>query len=79
MSWRLSFHSAKLIFSYIFPYKVRLFRDAIFDGKLDVIRQLAAERPRLLQQSIDADGNTAIGNLMIYNSCYFVSFLLFNY
>jgi ankyrin repeat protein len=76
MSWRLSFHSAKLIFSYIFPYKVRLFRDAIFDGKLDVIRQLAAERPRLLQQSIDADGNTAIGLALLLGSVEVIKTLL---
>jgi hypothetical protein len=61
MSWRLAFHSTKLLFSYLFPYKVRVFRDAIFDGDLAAIRQLATERPRLLQQSIDADGNTALG------------------
>jgi hypothetical protein len=70
MSWRLSFHSAKLLFSYLIPYKVKLFRDAIFDGNIPIIRQLAAERPRLLQQSIDADGNTAIGNLMINNQFF---------
>ncbi|CAF1317385.1 unnamed protein product [Adineta ricciae] len=61
MSWRLAFHSTKLLFSYLIPYKVKIFRDAIFSGNIAVIRQLAAERPRLLQQSIDADGNTAIG------------------
>ena len=65
MSWRLAFHSAKVLFSYLIPYKMRVFRDAIFDGKIDVIRELAAERPRLLQQAIDADGNTAIGRLLI--------------
>jgi hypothetical protein len=43
---------------------VRTFRDAIFDGDVNTIRQLAAERPRLIQQSIDADGNTALGNLI---------------
>lgn len=71
MSWRLSFHSTKLLFSYLIPYKVKTFRDAIFDGKVEVIRQLAAERPRLLQQSIDADGNTALGNLIIFTSFLF--------
>ncbi len=40
---------------------MQTFRDAIFGGNLDTIRKLAAERPRLLQQSIDADGNTALG------------------
>lgn len=65
MSWRLAFHSAKVLFSYLMPYKIRLFRDAIFDGKLDAIRQLAAERPKFLQQAVDADGNTAIGTLLI--------------
>ena len=65
MSWRLAFHSAKLLTSYIIPYKMKLFRDAIFDGNIALIRKLAAERPRLLQQSIDADGNTAIGNSWI--------------
>ena len=62
MSWRLAFHSTKLLFSYLFPYKMKGFRDAIFDGDVAAIRQYAAERPRLLQQSIDADGNTALGN-----------------
>lgn len=61
MSWRLAFHSTKLLFSYLIPYKVKLFRDAIFDGNISAIRQLSAERARLLQQSIDADGNTALG------------------
>ncbi|CAF0754003.1 unnamed protein product [Adineta steineri] len=61
MSWRLAFHTTKLLFSYLIPYKMKVFRDAIFDGNIPVIRQLAAERPRLLQQAIDADGNTAIG------------------
>lgn len=61
MSWRLAFHSTKVLLSYVFPYKVRAFRDAIFKGDANLIRQLAAERPRLLQQAIDADGNTAIG------------------
>jgi len=61
MSWRLAFHSTKLLFSYLIPYKVKIFRDAIFDGNVGRIRQLAAERPRLLQQAIDADGNTALG------------------
>jgi hypothetical protein len=65
MSWRLAFHSTKLLFSYLIPYKVKLFRDAIFDGNIPTIRRLAAERPRLLQQSIDADGNTALGIIMI--------------
>jgi len=78
MSWRLSFHSAKLLFSYLIPYKVKLFRDAIFDGNVEVVRQLAAERPRLLQQSIDGDGNTAIGNLTI-DGCFFLYFFVLNY
>lgn len=76
MSWRLAFHSAKLLFSYIIPYKVRTFRDAIFDGKIDVIRQLAAERPRLLQQSIDADGNTALGLALLLGEVDIVKTLL---
>ena len=41
---------------------MKTFRDAIFDGNVAVVRQLAGERARLLQQSIDADGNTALGN-----------------
>lgn len=76
MSWRLAFHSAKLLFSYLIPYKVRVFRDAIFDGKIDVIRQLAAERPRLLQQSIDADGNTALGLALLLANVEIVKTLL---
>ena len=61
MSWRLSFQSAKLLFSYLIPSKLKTFRDAIFDGNVQTIRELATEQPRLLQQSIDADGNTALG------------------
>ncbi|UJR37936.1 hypothetical protein I4U23_030621 [Adineta vaga] len=61
MSWRVAFHSTKLLFSYIIPYKVKVFRDAIFAGNIAAIRQLSSERPRLLQQAIDADGNTALG------------------
>jgi hypothetical protein len=76
MSWRLAFHSAKLLFSYLIPYKVKIFRDAIFDGNMATIRQLAAERPRLLQQSIDGDGNTALGSLMI--DLFFCSFFFYN-
>ncbi len=76
MSWRLAFHSAKLLFSYIIPYKMRLFRDAVFDGDISKVRQLAAERPRLLQQSIDADGYTALGNLTIDNCFIFEFFFL---
>ncbi|CAF0783824.1 unnamed protein product [Didymodactylos carnosus] len=41
--------------------RVKGFREAIFDGKLETIRHLAEKRPRLLHQSIDADGNTALG------------------
>jgi ankyrin repeat protein len=76
MSWRLAFHSAKLLFSYLIPYKVRIFRDAIFDGKIGTIRQLAAERPRLLQQSIDGDGNTALGLAILLGEIEIVKTLL---
>jgi len=76
MSWRLAFHSTKLLFSYIIPYKMRLFRDAIFDGNLSKIRQLAAERPRLLQQSIDADGYTALGLAILLGEVEIVRTLL---
>lgn len=65
MSWRLAFHSTKLLFSYLFPYKMKLFRDAIFNGDLAAIRALSEGRPRLLNQSIDADGNTAIGMIIV--------------
>lgn len=76
MSWRLAFHSTKLLFSYLFPYKIRTFRDAIFDGDVTTIRQLAGERPRLVQQSIDADGNTALGNLIIDSSFFVLLFII---
>jgi ankyrin repeat protein len=76
MSWRLAFHSAKLLFSYLIPYKVSIFRDAIFDGKIETIRQLAAERPRLLQQSIDGDGNTALGLAILLGEIEIVKTLL---
>lgn len=58
------------------PYKVSTFRDAIFDGKLDVLRLLAAERPRLLHQSIDADGNTALGLALLLGEVDVVKTLL---
>jgi hypothetical protein len=61
MSWRLAFQSAKVLFSYLIPYKTKTFRNAIFDGQIQIIRQLITERPKLLQQAIDADGNTALG------------------
>jgi ankyrin repeat protein len=76
MSWRLAFHSTKLLFSYLFPYKMQTFRDAIFGGNLDTIRKLAAERPRLLQQSIDADGNTALGLAILLGEIEIVKLLL---
>jgi len=76
MSWRLAFHSAKLLFSYLVPYKVKIFRDAIFDANIPVIRELADERPRLLQQSIDADGNTALGLAMLLGELEIVKILL---
>jgi hypothetical protein len=65
MSWRTAFQSAKLLFSYIIPYKVKLFRDAVFDGNVTTIRQLAGEKARLLNQAVDADGNTALGIITI--------------
>ncbi|CAF1083618.1 unnamed protein product [Rotaria sp. Silwood1] len=61
MSWRLAFHSTKVLFSYLIPYKMTSFREAILNGNIPRIRQLADERPRLIQQAIDADGNTALG------------------
>ena len=55
---------------------MRTFREAIFNGNLDTIRELATERPRLLQQSIDADGNTALGNFKINTSfLIFISYI----
>ncbi|CAM4805678.1 unnamed protein product [Rotaria magnacalcarata] len=67
MSWRLAFHSTKLLFSYTVPFKMKLFRDSIFTGDVEKIRQLSDERPRLLQQSIDSDGNTALGLALLLN------------
>ncbi len=61
MSWRLAFQSTKVLFSYLLPYKIKTFRDAIFDAQIETIRQLITERPKLLQEAIDADGNTALG------------------
>jgi hypothetical protein len=65
MSWRTAFQSAKLLFSYLIPYKVKLFRDAVFDGNITAIRQLSGEKARLLQQAVDVDGNTALGMITI--------------
>jgi hypothetical protein len=61
MSWRLSYQSVKVLFSYVMPYKVKTLRDAIFDGNVQAVREVVADRPKLLQQSVDADGNTALG------------------
>jgi hypothetical protein len=61
MSWRLAFQSTKVLFSYLLPYKIKTFRDAIFDAQIETIRQLITERPKLLQEATDADGNTALG------------------
>ncbi len=55
---------------------MKTFRDAIFDVKIPVIRKLAAERPRLLQQSIDADGNTALGLALLLGEVEVVKTLL---
>ncbi|CAF4316661.1 unnamed protein product, partial [Rotaria magnacalcarata] len=41
--------------------------DSIFTGDVEKIRQLSDERPRLLQQSIDSDGNTALGLALLLN------------
>lgn len=64
MSWRLAFHSAKVLMSYVIPYKVKLFRDAIICGNIAEIRQLALQKPRLLRQAIDSDGYTAVGKFL---------------
>ena len=61
MSWRLAIQSTKLFLSYLLPYKIKQLRDAIFDGQIQSIQQITSERPRLLHQAIDADGNTALG------------------
>jgi ankyrin repeat protein len=76
MSWRLAFHSTKILFSYLVPYKVKVFRDAIFKGNIPVIRAMAAERPRLLQQVIDSDGNTALGLAILLGEVDVVKTLL---
>jgi ankyrin repeat protein len=76
MSWRLAFHSTKILFSYLVPYKVKVFRDAIFKGNIPVIREMAAERPRLLQQVIDSDGNTALGLAILLGEVDVVKTLL---
>jgi len=76
MSWRLAFHSSKVLLSYLFPYKVKHFRDAIFDGDIDKIRQFITERPRLLVQAIDADGNTALGLALLLSNVEVVRTLL---
>ena len=55
---------------------MKVFRDAIFDVKIPVIRELAAGRPRLLQQSIDADGNTALGLALLLGEAEVVKTLL---
>jgi len=64
------------LFSYLIPYKVKLFRDAIFDGNFAKIRQLVGERPKLLQQAVDADGNTALGLAILLGEVDVVKTLL---
>jgi len=57
----LAYRSTKLLFSYLFPYKVKFFREAVFSGNLEKIRQLAGERKVFLTDAVDADGWTALG------------------
>ncbi|CAF1169182.1 unnamed protein product, partial [Didymodactylos carnosus] len=76
MSWRLAFHSTKLVTSYLFPVRVKAFREAIFDGNVEIIRALAEKRPRLLYQTIDADGNTALGLAVLLGEVEIVKTLL---
>jgi hypothetical protein len=61
MSWRLAAHSGKVVFSYWIPCAVKTFRDAIFNEDVIAILNLAVDKPKLLEQAIDADGNTALG------------------
>jgi len=76
MSWRVAYRSTKLLFSYLFPSKVKYFREAIFNGNLDKIRQLAGERPIFLQDAIDADGWTALGLAVLISQSEVVKLLL---
>ncbi|CAF3380372.1 unnamed protein product [Rotaria socialis] len=75
-SWRLAFHSTKLLFSYTVPFKMKLFRDSIITGDVTKLRELSDGRPRLLQQSIDADGNTALGLALLLGEVDIVRTLL---
>ena len=68
MSWRLAAQSSKVVFSYWIPCAVKTFRDAIFTEDVIAIVNLAMERPKLLHQAVDADGNTALGK---ENNCPF--------
>ncbi|CAF0731820.1 unnamed protein product [Rotaria sordida] len=76
MSWRLAIQSTKLLFSYVIPYKIKLFREALLNANIVRIRQLAYEKPKLLQRAIDADGNTALGLAILLGEVDVVATLL---
>ena len=76
MSWGLAISSTKLLVSYLVPHRIRVFREAIFDGNVVSIQQLAEERPRLLRRPIDGDGNTALGVTIVDSYFLKVAFLL---
>jgi hypothetical protein len=61
MSWRLAAHSSKVVFSYWIPCTVKTFRDAIYNEDVATVLNLAIDKPKLLHQGVDADGNTALG------------------
>ena len=61
MSLRLAVQSSQVILSYWVPCKVKKLREAIFNEYLPTILDLSVQKPRLLHQAIDTDGNTALG------------------
>lgn len=77
MTLRLAVHSSQVILSYWIPCKVKKLRQAIFNEFLPTILDLAVQKPKLLHQAIDTDGNTALGtngqrSLIDYMSCLFL-------
>lgn len=75
MSLRLAVHSSQVFVSYWIPCKVKRLREAIFNEFLPTILDLSVQRPKLLHQAVDNDGNTALGTLMIFSSYRHVLFL----
>ena len=74
MSLRLAVRSSQVFVSYWIPCKVKRLREAIFNEFLPTILDLSVQRPKLLHQAIDNDGNTALGTNSPRSSTDFFSY-----